>query len=225
MRDHRIPDDTFPLVVAHRGASSTRHDAAVDRTTNGTGLVHELTAAQLATLNAGTAEAPEPVPTLAGVLDLVSGRAAVALEIKNLPGDPAYEPAGERIVEATVAELERTAFDGPVLILSFNPSSIAAAKALAPNVATGFLTTRPVPPGEALEHVVEAGHDVLLPGTWSLVPAGPEFVDRAHAAGVRVGTWTADDPAEVRMLFGWGVDAVASNDPETALRVLAALER
>jgi glycerophosphoryl diester phosphodiesterase len=61
---------------------------------------------------------------------------------------------------------------------------------------------------------------MVLPATRSLGPAGSTFVERAHAAGVRVGTWTADEPEEVRTLLSIGVDAIASNDPATALAVL-----
>jgi glycerophosphoryl diester phosphodiesterase len=155
-------DDAFPIVVAHRGASSTHpentlpafeaaielgapaieldvrltadghavvmHDPDVSRTTGGRGLVHELTVDQLRRLDAGAPERPARVPLLAEVLDLASGRAAVAIEIKNLPGDPAFVPDEEPSVAAALAELERTAFEGPVLILSFNPRSIAAAR-------------------------------------------------------------------------------------------------
>jgi glycerophosphoryl diester phosphodiesterase len=42
-----------------------------------------------------------------------------------------------------------------------------------------------------------------------------------HAAGLRLGTWTVDDPETVRMLLDRGFDAVASNDPRMALAVLA----
>jgi glycerophosphoryl diester phosphodiesterase len=256
MRDHRFPDDVFPAIVAHRGASSTRpentlasfeealrlgariveldvrlsrdgvpvvmHDPTVDRTTNGAGPVASMTAAGLAALNAGTAEEPAAVPALAEVLDLVSGRGAVALEIKNLPGEPGYDARREAAVEATHAELERTGFDGPVLVLSFSPAAIAASKAIAPTVPTGFLSTHDVPPADALGLAARAGHDLVLPGTRSLIPAGPAFVDAVHAAGLRVGTWTVDDPDELAMLLDRGVDAVASNDPEMALAVLAA---
>ncbi|HET9249017.1 MAG TPA: glycerophosphodiester phosphodiesterase [Actinomycetota bacterium] len=252
---HRFPADAFPVVVAHRGASSTRpentipsfeeairlgagilefdvrlssdrvpvviHDPAVDRTTDGTGSVHELTALELASLNAGTDAEPTPPPTLAEVLRCVSGRAAIAVEIKNIPGEPAFEPTRETIVEAVHAELERQAFEGAVLIISFNPSSIAASKALAPEVPTGFLTTDLVPPREALAYAASAGHDMVLPGTRASIPAGPAFVDEVHAAGLLLGTWTVDDPDTVRMLFDRGFDAVASNDPEMALAVLA----
>jgi glycerophosphoryl diester phosphodiesterase len=254
--DHRFPEDAFPAVVAHRGASSTHpentlpsfeaalalgarvveldvrltadgvavvmHDDDVERTTDGHGLVNELTAEQVAELNAGTLDEPAHVPRLSEVLDLVSGRAAVALEIKNLPGEPSYEPEGESIVGATLAELERTRFAGPVLMLSFNPSSIAAAKSLAPDVATGFLTLFDADPRAAVAHAVRQGHDLVLPSSWSVAAAGAAFVDEAHAAGVRVGTWTVDDPDGVEAFLAIGVDAIASNDPAMALAVLAA---
>jgi glycerophosphoryl diester phosphodiesterase len=254
-RDHRFPDDAFPVVVAHRGASSTHpentlaafeeairlgahaveldvrvsrdgvavvmHDAVLDRTTDGTGAVNERTAAELRALNAGTATSPAPVPTLAEVLDLASGRTAVALEIKNLFGEPGYEPAREPAVEAAHADLARTAFEGPVLVVSFNPATIAASKAIAPEVPTGFLTNELVAPADALAHALQAGHGFVLPGTRALIPAGPGFVRAAHAAGVLVGTWTVDDPDELGIVLGFGVDVVASNDPAMALAVLA----
>lgn len=253
--DHGFPEEAFPVVVAHRGASSTRpentipsfeeairlgarlvefdvrlssdgvavimHDAAVDRTTDGTGWVHELTSDRLAALNAGTATYPAPVPTLAEVLDCLTGRAAIAVEVKNIPGEPAFEPTREPIVEAVHDELGRGRFDGAVLVVSFNPASIAASKALAPRVPTGFLTTDLVDPREALEYAAAAGHDMVLPGTRASIPAGEAFVEEVHAAGLRAGTWTVDDPATFAMLLERGFDAVASNDPEMALGVLA----
>ena len=202
------------------GVAVVMHDHDVSRTTDGAGLVHELTAEQVRGLQAGTYEVPAHVPTLAEALEVLSGRAAVAIEIKNIPGEPAYESDHESIVRAALDDLERTAFDGPVLFLSFNPHSIAAAKALAPQVATGFLTTELVDPREALAHAAAWGHDVVLPGSRALIPAGEGFVAEAGTAGVRVGTWTVDDAATVRMLLGWGVDAIASNDPAMALAEL-----
>jgi glycerophosphoryl diester phosphodiesterase len=161
------------------------------------------------------------VPTLAEVVRCASGRAAIAVEIKNIPGEPAFEPTREPIVEAVHAELERQGFDGAVLVVSFNPSSIAASKLVAPDVPTGFLTTDLVQPREALAYAASAGHDMVLPGTRASIPAGPSFVDEVHAAGLRLGTWTVDDPEMVRMLLDRGFDAVASNDPQMALAVLA----
>jgi glycerophosphoryl diester phosphodiesterase len=253
VRDHRFRDEAFPLIVAHRGASSTRpentlgafeeairlgapvveldvrltrdgvpvvmHDATVDRTTDGTGAVADLTAEELAALNAGMREQPAAVPTLAEALHLASGRAALALEIKSIPGEPGHDPRREPIVEAAHAELDRTGFEGPVLILSFNPASVAASRAIGPAIPTGLLSTRPIPPTDALALAVRAGHDMVLPGVASLSEAGPAFVEEVHAAGLRVGTWTVDDPDRLAALLASGVDAIASNDPAMALAV------
>ncbi len=255
MRDHRFPDDAFPAIVAHRGASSTHpentlpafeaalelgagvveldvrltrddvpvvlHDPTVDRTTDGSGAVHQISAAEVRALHAGSPEAPAGVPTLREVLELTSGRAGVALEIKNIPGEPAFDATHERIVEAVHVELERSGFEGPVLVVSFNPASIAASKALAPRVPTGLLTTEHVDPREALAHAIDRGHDMVLPGSRALIPAGEGFVREVHDAGLRVGTWTIDDQPTVRLVLDRGVDAVASNDPAMALAVVS----
>jgi glycerophosphoryl diester phosphodiesterase len=257
--DHRFAADAFPLIVAHRGASSTHpentlpafeaaiaigaqaveldvrlsadgvavvmHDPDVSRTTDGIGGVHELTADDLGALNAGSAAAPAHVPRLAEVLELASGRAAVALEIKNLPGEPAYEVEARAVVTAALGDVRRVAFRGPVLVISFDPRAVETARRADASVATGLLTTELVDPDEALAHVVRAGHDLVLPGSRALRPAGEAFVSRAHVAGVRVGTWTVDEPEEARAFLEMGVDAVASNDPAMALEVLAELGR
>jgi glycerophosphoryl diester phosphodiesterase len=254
MPSNRFPDDAFPFVVAHRGASSTHpentleafevairlgapvveldvrltsdgvpvvmHDADVSRTTLGSGLVHEMTADEIVALEPRGDRAAR-VPTLRQVLSLLSGRAGVALEIKNLPGDPAFDPDHETIAEATVEAVAECAYEGPVLVISFNPRSVAFARAAAPGVATGLLITDAVAPDDALAHVVDVGHDLLLPGSRGLVATGRGFVDRAHAADVRVGTWTVDDPSRFAMLLGWGVDAIATNDPAMGLAELA----
>lgn len=208
--------------LSRDGVAVVMHDPTVDRTTDGTGAVHELTAVQLGELNAGTPAAREAIPTLADALDLLSGRAGVALEIKNVPGEAAFETDGESIVRATHADLERLGFEGPVLVVSFNPRSIEVSKEIAPGVPTGFLTTEPFSPREALAHAAPAGHEMLLPRASLLLAAGETFVGEVHAAGLRLGTWTVDDPNAIRELFDLGVDAVASNDPATALAALAA---
>jgi glycerophosphoryl diester phosphodiesterase len=256
MAEYLFNTGAFPLVVAHRGASSTHpentlssfeaalalgaplleldvrlsadgipvvlHDPDLSRTTDGSGWVHELSFQQIQAVNAGTADRPERIPAFRTVLEAVSGRGGLAVEIKNIPGEPAYDHEREGIVEAAVAELQAGAFRGPVLVISFNPRSIAAAKRLTPTLPTGFLSTRPVDPDTALGHVLDAGHEFVFPGYRTLLPAGPAFIERAHRAGIRVGTWTVDDRDTFDLLLDWGVDAVATNDPATGLEVRAA---
>ena len=127
------------------------------------------------------------MPTLAGVLRCVSGRAAIAVEIKNIPGEPAFEPTREPIVERPPSSSVRGSTEWSSWSRS---SSIAASKLVAPDVPTGFLTTDLVPPREALAYAVSAGHG-MVPHAAS-IPAGPSLVDEVHAAGLRLGRgpWT-----------------------------------
>jgi glycerophosphoryl diester phosphodiesterase len=106
-----------------------------------------------------------------------------------------------------------------VLVSSFNWITIERSKELAPGLATGFLTVAAVDPHAGLSYVRDRGHDFVLPQAPALLQAGGAFVEDAHGEGVRVGTWTVDREEDLATLFGWGVDAVASNDPALAVAV------
>jgi glycerophosphoryl diester phosphodiesterase len=215
--DVRLSSDGVPVVL---------HDADLSRVTGGsvTGFVHEMTFAQLSLVELAPGQvAPGPeghrVPALSEVLALAAGRAGVDLEIKNVPWEPWYEGGGESILVAALACLGDSGFPGPVLISSFNWPTIERSREIGPEFPTGVLTVPAMPAAEALDYAAEAGHDFVLPNERPLQDAGQEFVDAAHARGVRVGTWVVDDETTIQTLFGWGVDAVATDDPETAMAV------
>src|SRR5439155_24039863 len=153
------------------------------------------------------------VPTLEEALDVLSGRAAADIEIKNVPGEADFDPDREEAVEATIAWLASTAFDGPVIISSFNPLSIARSRELAPHLPTGLLTDPSVEADAALTFARAQGHPWVLPAVTAVLGADDGFAGRVHMAGMRVGTWISDDPGEVVGLMEAGVDAVATNDP------------
>jgi glycerophosphoryl diester phosphodiesterase len=52
---------------------------------------------------------------------------------------------------------------------------------------------------------------------------GRALVDAAHARGAALVAWTANDPPEIERLAAAGVDAIVTDDPGMALRVLATL--
>lgn len=215
--DVRLTRDGVPVVI---------HDPDVSRTTDGAGLVHELTIGQVKALDAshGRGERTE-VPTLRQVLGAAAGRAGVVIEIKNLPGDPGFVPDAEPHVEAALDELAAVGLEGPAIVCSFNPSAIRRAGELAADrglpVATGLLTAPMIPASDAIGAAAAGGHGFVLPHREAVRAAGIGVVAGAHDAGVRLGTWTVDDPAELRTFLGWGLDAVATNDPATALAVRA----
>ncbi|MGH2676210.1 MAG: glycerophosphodiester phosphodiesterase [Actinomycetota bacterium] len=208
--DVRLTSDGVPVIL---------HDPDVSATTEETGFVHEMTLGQLKRLDAsGGRGSRQEIPTLAEALNAVDG-AAADLEIKNLPGEPAFDSPREAALEAALEAVRASRFPGPVLISSFNWLTIERARDLAPEVSTGFLTIAAVDPWAALVYVRSRGHDFVLPQSPALVAAGEGFVREAQTDGVLVGTWVADDEELLTTLFGWGVDAVATNDPARAVEI------
>jgi glycerophosphoryl diester phosphodiesterase len=211
--DVRLTADGIPVVL---------HDPDVSATTDGTGLVHTLTLSEVKRLDASGGRGPrQEVPTVAEALELAAGHpgAAVDLEIKNLPGEPGFDSPKEAVLQACLEALTVSGFSGDVLVSSFNWLTIERSKELAPDLRTGFLTIGLIDARAALVYATQSGHDFVLPQTPALLAAGEEFVREAHAQGVRVGTWVADEEELLTTLFGWGVDAVASNDPELAVSI------
>jgi glycerophosphoryl diester phosphodiesterase len=208
--DVRMTKDHIPVVL---------HDPDVSSTTDGTGMVHELTLDDVKRLDASRGRgARQEIPTLAEALDAIRG-AGVNLEIKNLPGEPAFDSPHEATLEAALDEMRAARFEGPVLVSSFNWLTIERARELAPEARTGFLTIAPIHHCAALVYVRTHGHDFVLPQSPALLAAGEAFVRDARSEGVRVGTWVVDDADTLRMLYAWGLDAVATNDPRLAVSV------
>ena len=200
----------FDVRMTGDGHAVVLHDPDVSRTTEGTGIVSEMTVDEVRKLG---------VPTLEETLRCVSGRAAVDIEIKNAPDEPGYTPDAEPAVEATLKALDEIAFIGPVIVSSFNPRSIEHSRALRPDVSTGLLTWVDVGADEALARAVGQGHAWVLPFVTQVLQAGDGFGERVHGAGALLGVWIADDPETARQLFELGADAVATNDPRMMVSI------
>ncbi|HEX2026164.1 MAG TPA: glycerophosphodiester phosphodiesterase family protein [Actinomycetota bacterium] len=210
--DVRLTSDGIPVVL---------HDPDVAVTTDGTGFVHTMSLDEVKRLDASRGRGPrQEVPTLEEALDLIAahGRAA-NLEIKNLPGEPAFDSPDEGALLEALRVVEASGFDGPVLVSSFNWLTIERCRIEAPHIPTGFLSIGAIDAWASLVYARSHGHAFVLPQTPAVLSAGRAFVEDAHGAGIRVGTWVADDEETLATLFSWGVDAVASNDPARARSV------
>ncbi|HET6771508.1 MAG TPA: glycerophosphodiester phosphodiesterase family protein [Actinomycetota bacterium] len=210
--DVRLTADGIPVVL---------HDPDVGPTTDGTGFVHTMTLAEVKRLDASGGRGPrQEVPTVAEALESIGDHSGmgVDLEIKNIPGEPGFD-SRETVVEAALQAVKDVGFPGLVLVSSFNWLTIERSKELAPDTPTGFLTVATIDPMASLVYAMQAGHEFVLPQAPALLEAGEAFVREAHAEGIRVGTWTVDDEDTMAAMFGWQVDAIASNDPRLAVAV------
>jgi glycerophosphoryl diester phosphodiesterase len=151
---------------------------------------------------------------LADLFDGLSPEVSVDLEVKTSLED-ALRPRAETTA-ALVAELvARAAGSRTVLISSFDPSAIAIARELLPDVPTGLLTWRLYPLRKAIAAAVHLGAQVVAPHFESLVhpherPVA-ELLAVAHEAGLQVLTWSMghEDLPELAAL---GVDCLCIDD-------------
>lgn len=228
-----------PLVLGHRGASraapentlaafALAREQGADgveldarRTADGVLVVHHDPSVEgfglLAQRSWTELHAARPdVATLRDALDACRGL-LVNVEIKCLPWEPDADPPGREVVHRVADEVRAEAPDA--IVSSFDLGAIDACRAYAPELTTGLLTS-----GQEL-HVAgataaERGHQWLNPDRVMALRASAGVVAELHDRGLRVSVWTVDDPDELRHLANIGVDAVITNVPDVALRVL-----
>lgn len=155
---------------------------------------------------------PAHVPELDEALDACAG-AFVNIELKNDPSEPDFDRT-EWVAHRTVAALERRGVGPCWLISSFRFETVARCRQLTTRLRTAWLV--PVLDDTVVERVAVAGHVAVHPWVGMLTEAQ---VQRAHAAGLVVNTWTCDDPARLRELIAWGVDGICTNVPDVALAI------
>lgn len=169
------------------------HDPQVDRTTDGTGPIADLTLAELRGLDAGRGET---VPTFDEVAAAV--KAPLQVEIKDV--------AVARVLAESLVEQE---LEGRVEVLSFYDDALAEMRRLLPGVPRVLVASY------FGLNVVERARTVEA-GTLSLniVRLTLELARRAHDAGLDVLAWTVNTPDELKLARGLGLQGVVTDVPE-----------
>jgi glycerophosphoryl diester phosphodiesterase len=144
----------------------------------------------------------------------------VNIEVKNLPGDADYDP-GDGAAAAVVDVLAVRGMRDDVLVSSFNLESADRVRALDESIPTGFLTLLGMDPVDGVEVAHAHGHGAVHPDVRSLGgDVAGATVARAHELGIAVNVWTVNGEDEMRRLAAAGVDAIITDVPDVARRVL-----
>jgi glycerophosphoryl diester phosphodiesterase len=208
------------LHLSQDGALIVMHDADVRRATGTVGEIGTLTLAELRTLNAaatytGQGMAPQRIPTLQEVLELVHGRAGVQIEIKLRTDKTRYAGIEAKVIEAIkqydmLADVVVISFDFPTLhtITALEPRVQTCALISTPHVSCGAGQQKAMPVAAAL-----AAQDFRAVGVkHRLLTARLLQALRAH--DLHVGVWTVNDPASIRKFVEMGVDFITSDRPD-----------
>jgi glycerophosphoryl diester phosphodiesterase len=213
------------------------HDRRIERTSNGRGVLSTMSLDELEKYDWGSwkrpwaelddeAELPgldvRKVLTLDTLLATVrdAGRPLeLAIETKH---PTRYAGLVERrLIEA----LDRFGWahpkvgtESPARVMSFSWLSLRRLRTAAPGLRTVLLMDRV--PLRFRDGSLPTGVSYAGPSL-EIVSAHPEYVDRAHKHGHQVHVWTVNAENDIRHCREIGVDAVISDRPDVALRVIA----
>lgn len=200
------------LHVTRDGRFVAIHDDTLDRTTNGSGEVEDFTLDELQRLDAGLwfdrDFMGERIPTLAQILEFSSAHDVVFyLELKysSVTG----------MDHALAAALRKTQNAGRIVVISFDPDTLAPLRCIDPSITLGLL----VEDGGAgcLQIARDLGVRQLCPRS-SLVT--PELLDQAHQANLKVVTWTVNSAAAMRSMISAGLDGIMTDFPDRLRAVI-----
>lgn len=172
------------------------HDRMLHPSTTGHGPVESASLDQIRSLR--TVRGGQAIPTLDEVLACVSGRAGLMIELK-IPG----------IAAQTLKMVRKANFPGAVYYASFLHEELLAIRALDAGAATIALLEGIPVNMTAFALDAQATHAGL-----SIHSLSRRFVDELHQSGIRVFTWTVDQPDQIAFAKSCGVDGLISNFPD-----------
>lgn len=186
------------------------HDASVNRTTNGEGLVNDMTIAELQKLNAGSWYSQhfseEKIPLLQEVLDEFAGKIVLLIEIKAGAETP-------EIVEQLANQLKQTVNAGvPAKMLQIQSFHIDALKQFterAPDFPIGLVLSTPINLIQMYSYKTEIS---FLSIHYSNLTQS--FIQQAKHYGYTIYAWTIVTPLQFKQMQLLGVDGIISNNLE-----------
>lgn len=205
--DIRLSADGVPVLI---------HDSRVDRTTNGTGKVSELTLAQLQQLDAGSwftkAYAGLRIPTLESFLVMLAeSNKKAMLELKGDWDEESLALVGALIDDYDLAHR--------VVLASFSVETLAALQLAVPDLPRlVIIRDLPAEPNALIREFGAIGVVTSPPS----VEQDPTVVDRIHKAGFGILLYTLNKKQSWASALSLGVDGIITDKPSALDSWLAA---
>lgn len=199
----------FDVQMTKDGEIIVCHDYTVERTTNGSGHIKNLTLAEIKELDAGLwfdkKFAGEEIPTLEEIFEIVPPGVLMNIEIKNLAAE-------RRDIEKEVVDLvvKHGRIDD-VIISSFDHLSLKTVREINKHIKIGVLLyAYLLDPWSYIK-----AHDF---DAYSIHPAEEylhkDFVKEAHEHGYKIFCYTVNDKETANAMYKMGVDSIFSNYPD-----------
>jgi glycerophosphoryl diester phosphodiesterase len=197
------------------------HDFDTARVSGISNVVAESSSADLRALSAGQwgkwrgSQFQEKIPLLENALETVPAGKRIFIEIKC---GPEVLPELERVLSESKLEKKQ------LVIIGFGYSTVTKAKKRLPDVPVFWLAgadkNKKYPP---LEELIAKAKAANLDGLnlEKGFPMDRAFVEKVHAAGLKLYVWTVGDPELAKRLVAAGIDGITTNRPQWLREALA----
>ncbi|MFD2445997.1 glycerophosphodiester phosphodiesterase [Bacillus sp. CGMCC 1.16607] len=189
------------------------HDEKVDRTTNGSGFVKDITYKEIRKLDASYKNKKwlkkEPIPSLKELLEWMTSNSLICnIELKN--GIFPYTGMEEKVISL----IRYYNLEDRIILSSFNHYSIVYCYRLAPEIETAPLYS------EGLFMPWVYANSIKAKGIHPKLVAAPnEIILSAMENGVAVRPYTVNKEEDMRRLIEIGCSAFITDDPVKAIQV------
>jgi glycerophosphoryl diester phosphodiesterase len=195
------------------------HDTIVDRTTDGTGEVKDLTLQELKRLDAGKWYGPEfageRIPTLEEVLDRYRGKIGILIEIKEPDLYPGIE---EKVAEALKERNMHRPKGGKVIVQSFGHDTTRNFHRILPSVPVGVLLSHADYPDGVTDEKLASFADYADYVNPSQLLVDEDLVRRIHTLGLQITPYTIRTQEDADRMITAGVDGFITDFPELGQR-------
>jgi glycerophosphoryl diester phosphodiesterase len=186
--------------VCKTGELIVIHDFTVDRTTNGSGTVSELSLSEIKSLRIN---GDIKIPTLEEVLELVGKKCLINIELK---GRHTAKPVSH-LIEKYILEGDYSYDD--FIVSSFQREELEMIFSINPKIHLGVLSQASVT--QALEWANTFSAKAIHPH-FSLLTE--ENVKKAQAQGFKVYTWTVNETEDIERIKTYNVNGIITDFPE-----------
>lgn len=185
------------------------HDNTVDKTTNGSGKVGELTLKELKKLDirpingARQTGEGERIPTLTEVLDLIDGKIKINIEIKA-------RDAAKGVVKIIEKYVQKNYTYKSFLVSSFDYRNLIKIRLLNSKIRLGIITKRKLVFLNLLFAQLINAYSINILYT----SVSKKIIKEAHALSLKVFVWTVNEPQNIKRMKKLGVDGIFSDYPD-----------
>jgi glycerophosphoryl diester phosphodiesterase len=192
------------------------HDQTLDRTTTGSGQVHQTTAAAIKTLDAGSWFSSdytnERVPFLAEVLESIGDKMIINIEVTN------YRTWWDDLPEKIASLVQQFRLRDSIIFSSFHPRQLWKIRSLIPDAQTALLTEPHLYSLTTISGLAKVTSPTIQHP--HLSDLSKERIQRAHKKSIRLHAWTVNQEADMRRLMQWGIDGIFTDHPAVALLMI-----